>query len=157
MWSIVSSLLPHNLHLLFSCVFSIHALVWLVHIALFWAAIRRDSVSLLRFPFLSHVQVFSCKMLLISPSSYFSSHFGFLIIVVLLVLVLSVMFLVAIISLSSHFCMKSSSCCIDMSSLSSMLACPLPPSFLNTYCLSTSYLGYNAFCMVISFSFSHQR
>ena len=29
---------------------------------LFCAAIRRDSVSLLRFPFLSHVQVFSCEI-----------------------------------------------------------------------------------------------
>ena len=32
---------------------------------LFCAAIRRDSVFLLRFPFLSHVQVFSCEILLI--------------------------------------------------------------------------------------------
>ena len=36
--------------------------------ALFCAAIRRDSVSLLRFPFLSHVQVFSREILLISRS-----------------------------------------------------------------------------------------
>ena len=32
-----------------------------------------------------------------------------------------------------------------------MLASPLPPSFLDTYCLSTSFLGYSALCMVISF------
>ncbi len=29
-------------------------------------AIRRDSVSLLKFPFLSHIQVLSCEMLFIS-------------------------------------------------------------------------------------------
>ena len=34
--------------------------------ALFCAAIRRDSVSLLRFPFLSYVHVSSSAMLLIS-------------------------------------------------------------------------------------------
>ena len=32
-----------------------------------------------------------------------------------------------------------------------MLAGPLPPSFLETYSLSTSSLGYNALCIVISF------
>ena len=32
-----------------------------------------------------------------------------------------------------------------------MLASPLPPSFQDTYSLSTSYLGCNALCMVISF------
>ena len=35
--------------------------------------------------------------------------------------------------------------------LSSMLASPLPPSFLETYNLSTSSLGCNALCIVISF------
>ena len=35
--------------------------------------------------------------------------------------------------------------------LSSMLASPLPPSFLDTYSQSTSSLGCNALCMVISF------
>ena len=66
MWLMVLSQSPHNPHLLFCCILSIHALIWLVLMALFWAAIKRDSVSLLRFPFLSHVQVFSCEMLLIS-------------------------------------------------------------------------------------------
>ena len=53
------------------------------------AAIRRDSVSLLKFPFLSHVKVFSSEMLFISrlkrPKSCFSSHFCFLVIVILFV------------------------------------------------------------------------
>ena len=65
MWLIVSSLSPHSLHLLFCCVLSILALILLVLMALSCAAIRRDSVSLLRFPFLSQVQVFWCEMLFI--------------------------------------------------------------------------------------------
>ena len=101
MWLLVSSLSPRNL-LLFCCVLSILALMWLVLMASFCAVIKRDSVSLLRFPFFSHLQVFSCETLLISrlkrPQSCFSSHFCFLVIVVLLIFVLSVLFLVAIIS-----------------------------------------------------------
>ena len=62
MWLMVLSLSPHNLHLLFCCVLSILTLIWLVFMALFCAAIRGDSVSLLKFPFLSQVQVFSCEM-----------------------------------------------------------------------------------------------
>ena len=65
MWLIVSSLSPHSLHLLFCCVLSILALIWLVLMALSCAAIRRDSVSLLKFPFLSQVQVFWCEILFI--------------------------------------------------------------------------------------------
>ena len=65
MWLMVSSLSPHSLHLLFCCVLSILALIWLVLMALSCAAIRRDSVSLLKFPFRSQVQVFWCEMLFI--------------------------------------------------------------------------------------------
>ena len=65
-WLMVLTLSPHSLHLLFCCVLSILALIWLVLTALFCAAIRRDSVSLLKFPFLCHVQVLSCEMLFIS-------------------------------------------------------------------------------------------
>ena len=53
MWLIISFLSPHNLHLLYCCVLSILALIWSVLMALSCAAIRRDSVSLLRCPFLS--------------------------------------------------------------------------------------------------------
>ena len=42
MWLMVSSLLLYSLHLLFCCVLSILALIWLVLTALFCAAIRRD-------------------------------------------------------------------------------------------------------------------
>ena len=66
MWLIISSLSPHSLYLLFCWVLSILTLIWLVLLALFGAAIRKDSVSLLKFPFLSHVQVFWCEMLFIS-------------------------------------------------------------------------------------------
>ena len=52
MWLIISSLSPHSLHLLFCWVLSILALIWLVLMALSCAAIRRDSVSFLKFPFL---------------------------------------------------------------------------------------------------------
>ena len=95
-WLIVSSLSPHNLYLLFSCVLSILTLIRLVLIALFCAAIRRDSVSLLKFTFFYHVHVFSYEMLLISqlkrPMSCFSSHFCFLVMDILLVSVLTVFF-----------------------------------------------------------------
>ena len=63
---IVSSLSPHSLHLLFCCILSILALIWFVIMALSCAAMRRDSVSLLKFPFLSQVQVFWGEMLFIS-------------------------------------------------------------------------------------------
>ena len=66
MWLMVSSLSPHSLHLLFYCILSILALIWLVLMVQFCATIRRDSVSLLKFPFLSHIQVLSCEMLFIS-------------------------------------------------------------------------------------------
>ena len=66
MWLVVSSLSPHSLYLLFSCVLSILALIWLVLMALFCAAIRRGSISLWKCPFLSYVQVLSCEMLFIS-------------------------------------------------------------------------------------------
>ena len=57
MWLIVSSLSPHNLHMLFCCILSILVLVWLVLIG-FLCAIWRNSISLLRFPFLSYIHVF---------------------------------------------------------------------------------------------------
>ena len=150
----VSSLLPQSLDLLFCCVLSILALIWLILMVLFCAAIRRDSVSLLKFPFLSHVQVLSCEMSisrLKRPWGCFPSHFCFLVFVILLSIVLSVLFLMAVISPLSCFSMLSSSRCMDVSTLFSVLANPLSPSFLGTYSLSTSSLGCNALCMFVSF------
>ena len=102
----VSSRSPHNLSLKFCCVLSILTLIWLILMTLFCAVIRRDSVSLLKFPFLNHVQVFSCGMFisrLKHPYSCISSHFCFLSIVILLSIVLSVSFPMAVISSSSGF------------------------------------------------------
>ena len=76
---------------------------------LVYAIIRKDSVSLLRFPFLSHVQVFSREISLVYhlnyPYSCFSSHFCFPVIFVLLMLLQSVLVLVAVISLPPCFFM----------------------------------------------------
>ena len=47
-WLIVSALSPHNLHSLFCCLSSIFASTQLVLMALFCAALRRDSVSLFK-------------------------------------------------------------------------------------------------------------
>ena len=60
MWLTVSSQSPRSLHLLFCWVMPILALIWFVLIVLSCAALRRDSVSFLRFTFLSRIQVFSC-------------------------------------------------------------------------------------------------
>ena len=66
MWLIVLSLSPHSRLLLFCCVLSILALIWLVLIALSCTVIWRDYVSILRFSFLSQVQVFWSEMSFIS-------------------------------------------------------------------------------------------
>ena len=70
--------------------------------ALFCAVIRRDSFSLLRVHFVSHIQFFSCEISpvcrLMYPYSCFSSHLCFLVIV-LFIFMLLVLFLVAVTSL----------------------------------------------------------
>ena len=66
MWLIVLTLSKYSLHLLFSWVLSILALIWLVLMALHNPANGRYSVSFLRFPFLCQVQVFWWEMLFIS-------------------------------------------------------------------------------------------
>ena len=58
MWLIDLSLLPHYLHFLFRCILSSLALIWLVLMTLFCAAVRIDTVSLLMFPFLCNINVF---------------------------------------------------------------------------------------------------
>ena len=58
-----------------------------------------------------------------------------------------------LISKSSSPCTNPLGHCIDMSTLPSLLASPLPPSLLDTYSLSTSSLGRNALCIVFSFLF----
>ena len=70
-------------------------------------ATKTKHVSLLRFFFLSHVQVFSCEISLVCRGKYsyncFSSHFCFLVIVGLLIHVLLVLFLIAVISISLYY------------------------------------------------------
>ena len=61
---------------------------------------------------------------------------------VLLMLVLSVLFLVDVISLPLRFFMLPSSRCIDASMLYWMLASPLSPSFLDSYSLIISRRPY---------------
>ena len=115
MWLIVLFLSPLNQHLLFCC--CVYFCFHIVLIVLFCAAIRRDSVSILRFFFLSHDQVFLCDILLVCrlkcPCSCFSYHFCFMAILALLMLVLSILFLITVINLLLQFLMKSSSLCID--------------------------------------------
>ena len=111
MWLIVSSLSLHNLHLLFllCLIYSYFDMVGPYGVV--FAAVRRDPVSLLRFPFLSHVHVFSGKISLVNCLNvyrvffffvFFFFHFCFLVISVLLFHVLSELFLVAVIMSSSE-------------------------------------------------------
>ena len=99
---IVSYLSPCNLLLLFCC-------SNIVLMLLFCTAIKKDLVSLFRFPFLSYVQAFSCGFSpfwrLKCPYSCFSFYFCFLIIFVLLLLVLSVLFIFSIVSFPPRFFM----------------------------------------------------
>ena len=71
--------------------------------ALFYAAIRKHSVSLLKFHFLWHVQLFLCGI------EISIQLFLFQIIIFLLIIKLSELFLVTLISLSLLFLMKSTS------------------------------------------------
>ena len=71
------------------------------------AVIRKDSASLFKFPFLSHIQVFSCEILSVCRWKYlyscFSSHFCSLVIVILLIFTLPILFLIARINLCYFF------------------------------------------------------
>ena len=72
-------------HITYICCFvasAILAMIWFVPMALFCAAIRRDSISILRFLFLGHDHVSSCGISLVyrlkCQYSCFPSHFCFL-------------------------------------------------------------------------------
>ena len=107
MWLIVSPLSPHSRYSVFCCVLPNFALIWLILLTLFYTDFRRKCVSFLKFPFLYHVHVFWCEMLLISrlkrTLSCFSSHFCYLVIVILLSIVLSESILMAVINSPSCF------------------------------------------------------
>ena len=76
-WLTVSSPPQPNQHLLF-CVLTIF-FIWLVHLALFWLKIKRDSISLFIFHLLNHAQVIYCSTsldcCLLYPYSCFSFYF----------------------------------------------------------------------------------
>ena len=107
--------------------------------ALFCAAIRKDSVSFLRFPFHSHFQVFSreispvCRLK--RPYSYFSSHFLFLVIFIQLMHMLHVLFLLAVISLFFALFSVVFVSSINASTLSWMLASFFLLFLTHTLCL----------------------
>ena len=74
---------------------------------LFWSAIKQDSVSLLRFRFLNHIQVFLCEISPVDrlkcPHTCFSSHFCFLDIFVRLILVFLILYLLVLVGLPRLF------------------------------------------------------
>ena len=67
---IVLFLSPHYLHLLFCCVLSFLHLILLVLMVLLCAAIRKDSISFLKFSFLRLTHIFLCEMLLVCLLKY---------------------------------------------------------------------------------------
>ena len=105
LYSLMRLIILSNHHIIYIYCF-VASCFDIVLMVLFCAAIRRDSVSLLSYPFLSHVQIFLCKISLVYRwkclYSCFSYHFCFIVIFVLLMLVLSVLFLAAVISLPLH-------------------------------------------------------
>ena len=88
-WFIALSLSQYNLHLLFCGTILILASIKLVLMALFCAAIRRHSYSLLRSSFLCHVRVFSRKISLVCRLKYPYSCFYFHLVTYLLLFCLS--------------------------------------------------------------------
>ena len=124
----------------------------MLFMALFYAAIKRDSVPRLRFHFLSHAKVFSCTISLVCCLKYkyscFSTLFCFLVFFVFLFgFRLSSLVLAAIVNLSLLFFVYSSSLQFAPSTQFSMPMSPLLPSFLGTQSLSMSSLG----CIIINF------
>ena len=123
--------------------------------ALFCTVIGRDSFSLLRFPFLSHIDVFSCEISLVCCLKYpyrcFSCHFTFLF-----------FFLSVYRRVISIFCIgcNQSSSALFYLFFDSLYRCidaifnpriPFTSLFLDAYSLPTSSLGCKAYGNVFSF------
>ena len=89
--------------------------------ALFCPMIRRDSVSLIVFPFRGHVQIISSAILLFwllkSPYNFFSILFSCILYFYILFFMLVVMILAAVIGHCFFFLMQSSGSRIDESTL----------------------------------------
>ena len=101
------------------------------------------------FLFLSHVKIFSCEISLVYRLKFpYSCFFHiFLSVFVLLIFVLSVLFLVAVMSLPLDFLCNLR---IDVSMLSLMVASVLLP-FFNTYSMSMLSMECKALSIVIIF------
>ena len=127
----------------------------------FCAAIRRDSISLLRFPFLNHVKLFSCEISLVfrskCPCSCFSSHFCFLVLFCFLfflfVFVFLFLFFLCLCSLQLVFLcpfLDGLRVVASMYQRNPQYWQVLSPLF--SWCLLfVSYLGCMALCIVMSF------
>ena len=70
MWLTVSSFILHNVHLLFPCVLSIFSLTFFVLIELFYTAIQRNVVYLLKFLLLSYLSLLPCNFPSLSLEVY---------------------------------------------------------------------------------------
>ena len=102
------------------------------------------------FPFLA-ISLFSCVISRFKrQKNCFSSHSCFLLTVVLLVPVLSLLFLLAGVSLLPRFSTSSLSPFIDASTTFPILASSLPP-FYGIFNPLTPSLGCNTFCIDITF------
>ena len=101
----------------FCCVKSIFPLIQLVLMALFCAAVTRDSISLLKSPFCCNILSFAISQAcrLKYPYSCFSSHFCLLVFIFCFVLMLPLLPLAAVISLFLLFLMYFSGLYIDES------------------------------------------
>ena len=100
--------------------------------ALFCAAIKRDPVSLLSFPFQSHI-IFS---LFFAWNIHTVVFLPIFVLLLLLFLVLCVLFLIAVINLCSFLCSLP-----GLTMPSSILTSPLQPYLFDMYNLSIWSLG----------------
>ena len=125
--------------------------------ALFCAAIKRDSVSLLSCFFVCDIQVSWSEISFICclkcPYCCFSSLFCFSVISVQLILVLYVFLSGGCDQAFCAYFMIYSSFCNDVSMLFWFLASPLFPSFVASYNLSKSSLGHKSLCIFVTFLF----
>ena len=98
---------------------------------LFCAAFRRDSVSILKFSFRSHVSLFACEISLVYRLEYLYNCFSLsLLLFFLLTFMLPVLILVAVISLPLPFFLFV---VFNALTLSLILASLLPLPFLDIY------------------------
>ena len=105
---------------------------------LFYVAIESDSVSFVRFPFISYVQVIWCVIspLKVSMQLFFFPFLFPICLFFCFTIILSFLLLNAVINFSLLFLVYSFSLWIDVSTLFSVAERPLPSLFIESYCLS---------------------